>query len=482
MLLVTERPRLRLTVVLVSALVLLLLCARLAGLNNTETLLGLQYDWIGSSSSKSSQTTLDGSVIRPPGSGSNLIGSYGEITGFAPPTTLRPGFIHPLHTVLFSATTRDRQYFPIHFGLERTLNPNIIPHPEIDDTWIIVAQRHIDHVPDVVQPSFELVCNATFIDDQLVCIEDAGRTIGGPQVLPISPTVGDKSKCTGAINYFSLNVGPHDARVFYGPEHPYALYGSNSEFTCFGQWIQDFRGLVPDWGPQYRNTSQAVDTTLGEGLVLSNGIEIQRPRRYAPIEKNWFLFWDAAGDAYVHFDITPSRSFARLNADGSVGKDLALRSGKKDNACLARYLPRLTNPDYESVHQATNSLSVTLCRRSDPECQPNDDNTFIFIIFHHKTYFNFHAAYHPYVMVFRRSAPFEVWAVGMHALWISGRNTLPEGDTEMFFVTSISWRDKGHRYHGYADDVVFLAFGIEDKESAGIDVLAGDLLANLGLC
>ena len=46
----------------------------------------------------------------------------------------------------------------------------------------------------------------------------------------------------------SLSIGPHDARVFYGPEAPFTVYGSNSGFTCFGQWIQDIRVLVHDFG------------------------------------------------------------------------------------------------------------------------------------------------------------------------------------------------------------------------------------------
>ena len=38
------------------------------------------------------------------------------------------------------------------------------------------------------------------------------------------------------------------------------------------------------------------------------------------------------------------------------------------------------------------------------------------------------------------------------------------------------------KYHGFLDDVVFLAFGIEDERTAGIDVRAGDLVRGLGMC
>ena len=38
------------------------------------------------------------------------------------------------------------------------------------------------------------------------------------------------------------------------------------------------------------------------------------------------------------------------------------------------------------------------------------------------------------------------------------------------------------KYHGYLDDVLYIAFGIEDERTGGIDVRARDLLGNLGLC
>jgi hypothetical protein len=52
----------------------------------------------------------------------------------------------------------------------------------------------------------------------------------------------------------------------------------------------------------------------------------------------------------------------------------------------------------------------------------------------------------------------------------------------MFYVTSLSWKGQGQRYHGYIDDVLFVAFGIEDEKSAAIDLVAGDLLQDLGFC
>ncbi|CAN8099677.1 unnamed protein product [Discula destructiva] len=529
--LIKDPRRLRLTFILGAAAGFLFLCLRLASTTASETFLGLNLSWPGplffffsssssssspsSSSSSSHTSTTDGSVIRLPESGNEFIGLFGEITGFAPPITTRPGGGHPLHTELQSISTSDRKYFHIHVGREPAINPNIIPHPHREDTWIVVAQRRVEDenaaedlaaaaTTTLARPAVELVCNAQFVFEMLACVDDDdGLELGDSHPLPIAPTTtADPASCKDKLNFLSLNVGPHDARVFYGPRSPFVVYGSNSQFTCFGQWIQDLRGLVPDfWGSNTSGDEMGSSTQqmsyddggiggggiggggIGGEFTAQNGTEMQRPPPYAMVEKNWFLFWASGGEAFVHFDIAPRRSFAKLYPDGSVGPDLALASAELDDKCLGRYLPRV--PDltvFESVHQATNSLAVTLCRRADPECKPNKDNTFVFIIFQHKTFFEFHAAYHPYVMLFRQRAPFEVWAVSKRPIWISGRNLLPSGDTEMFYITSMSWRARGQTYHGYVDDVLFLAFGIEDRETAGIDVLAGDLLANLGLC
>ena len=39
----------------------------------------------------------------------------------------------------------------------------------------------------------------------------------------------------------------------------------------------------------------------------------------------------------------------------------------------------------------------------------------------------------------------------------------------------MSWKRAGQRYHGYSDDIILLAIGIEDKKIGVIDVLASSL-------
>lgn len=384
---------------------------------------------------------------------------------------------------LYSVSTPDKKYFFIDFIDQRSINPNIIPHPFLDDTWVVVAQRHDpDGFSQHPMLFAEITCNVVFQNGALRCLNS-------PSTVAIETTAG--GKCEGDVVLLNLNQGPHDGRVFWGPEAPYIVYGSNSNFTCFGQFVQNF-GTVMDWGY----------ATFPDAGGFEGATELQRPPPYSNVEKNWFLFWDQEGKIYAHYDISPKRVFAKLEMDGSVGEDLAPQAELAgDGECMAKYMPKL-GPYKESIHQATNSLSVTLCKRSDPTCEPNELNTFILTIFQHKRYRYFHSVYEPFAMLFAQNAPFNIHGISSKPFWIHGRwkpSELEDSDrliqkgledneartwnqTEMFYITSMSWKSKAQKYHGFIDDVVFLAFGIEDFQSAGIDVLVGDLLLDISIC
>lgn len=100
-------------------------------------------------------------------------------------------------------------------------------------------------------------------------------------------------------------------------------------------------------------------------------------------------------------------------------------------------------------------------------------------------------------MVFEQTAPFRVHAISAKPFWIHGRRggvtrsrhaaeeswkVLEDQKEEMLYITSMSWKTQGQKYHGYMDDVLFLGFGIEDERTAAIDISAGDLLRDLGMC
>ena len=276
------------------------------------------------------------------------------------------------HHEIFSLSTADKKFFPIEFGNLTAFNPNIIPHLTLNDTFIVVAQKS-QEPEDPAFTFFEIGCNASFIEGALRCIEEPVR-------LPVAATTGNKDNCVGDLALMGLNIGPHDARVLYGPQKPYIMFGSNSEHTCFSMWLQDFRELV-EWG---------VDAVMDDDF--QNATELQRPPPYGGLEKNWFIFWDQEGQAYIHHEATPRRVFAKLNRNGSVGKDLGPLAAQQDGGCIARYLPELPE-EHESIHQTTNSLRITTCNRADVKCMPDNTNTFIMTIIQHKTYYNFHSEY-----------------------------------------------------------------------------------------
>ncbi|KAK5659676.1 hypothetical protein OQA88_884 [Cercophora sp. LCS_1] len=367
------------------------------------------------------------------------------------------------HREIFDVYTPDRKFFPITFANYSVFNPNIIPHPTLDDTYIIVGQKSQDTVNDPEATFYEIACNAKFTDGTLKCVNDEAI------ILPISPTTGDTSKCTGEIELLNMNKGPHDARVFYGLKKPYITFGSNSMFACFGQWMQDFRTLV-DWG---------VDMVQNDNFV--SPVDLQRPEPWSAVEKNWFVFWDKDNQMYAHYDSTPSRSFAPLYDNGTAGPNLGPFAAEQDEKCLAHYLPKLPETN-ESIHQATNSLRITTCNRADKDCKATDANTVIITIIQHKTWYDWHGEYEPYVVAFRERSPFEVHAISEKPLWIYGRERIDEKKAELLYVVSLNWKDRGRKYHGFLDDDIFLAFGIEDKKAGGMTVKAADLLKGMGLC
>lgn len=190
---------------------------------------------------------------------------------------------------------------------------------------------------------------------------------------------------------------------------------------------------------------------------------------------------------YLHYNIFPSRSFARLSRDGSeVSEDLAPFVSGKDNVCLQNFMPKLEYQEH--IHQATNSLAITMCNRDDVNCNKTE-NTYILTIFHHKRYHDGHNLYEPYIMIFEQSKPFGIYAISSKPFWINGRGKPGDGATDrpasqsqMMYITSMSWKAQSLTYHGFMDDEIMIAFGVEDRAAGAIDVIAQDLIREMHLC
>jgi hypothetical protein len=366
---------------------------------------------------------------------------------------------------IFSIDTWDRKFVPIFYKGANVINPNIIPHPTASHLWIIVAQHEQGH--ENVSTEEDIICSAVFHQGTLLCITP-------PAALPVPPSL--QGNCDGESPELISRSGPRNARVFYGPDVPYVMYSSQSQHGCLGVWIQDARQLLDVFSFQ----------SFVEPQTFIGATEIRRPGPLRPVEMDFFLFWDSDGQAYTHYDLFPQRVFAKLEPDGGVGEDLSPVVAASDQICYAKYMPHLTF-EQESIQQATNSLSITLCTRADPECIPGDSNTFIMHIFHTKSVHDGRAIFEPYVVLFERTAPFAVQSISQRPIWIHGRKVLGSTDrpnvrTQRFYVNSMNWKSHTQRYHGYTDDILFLGFGIEDSAPGALDVAAGDLLQDLAFC
>ncbi|KAK5166706.1 uncharacterized protein LTR77_008250 [Saxophila tyrrhenica] len=375
---------------------------------------------------------------------------------------------------LFSLTTRDRRFIPLFIEGTGAYGPNVVPHPTKFDMWIVLAQRL---QPSVMSTTYEqIVCTAGILNGVLICGEAFEN-------LTMSSFV--QGACEGDLAYYNNYSGARDARLFYGPSAPFVLYGSQSQHTCLGMWLQDARALLEPYH---------LEKPLAK--LFSQATEVQRLPPLKGLETNYFIFWDADGKAYAHYQIWPRRSFAQLDWDGSVGEDLAPAAAKRDQVCVARYMQTI-QPSNESLQQASNSLAITLCDRTNPKCKPSESNTFLMHIFHHTFDYDSHIVHEPFVMLFQQTAPFALHAISQRALWIHGRQALtnetgspqypdpediPTGHTERFAVTSISWKNHVQRYHGYIDDTMMIGVSVEDSRAGIMDVKASDLVQDLAFC
>ena len=394
--------------------------------------------------------------------------------------------IQGTHREIFSNRTSDGKFFFIDFSPYNALNANLIPHPTEKDKWYAVAQLARPLTSRYLWYFTQLWCIASFQDDVMRCQGPVG-------FLPVGRT--ESTMCTDDIPWARIakgSLGPHDARLFIGPDRPFIMYGSQSRYSCLGLFMTDFRTLAP-WPYFERQNYEFWDMP----------VDLPRPPPVGPAQKNYFAFWswNDPNITYIHHDVFPSRSFSRLEATEGPVKDLAVLTKSADDLCIARLMPNVNSTVKEhvvqSIHQATNSLAITLCRKkTDSPCEPTAENTFIMHILHHRFGYFLTAWYEPYVLLFRARPPFELYGISSKPFWINGRthtdakeadrNTAPsrtqDGFSEMFYITSMNWAAPGKNYSGYLDDEIFIGFGIADAKAGGLDVVAEDLLTGMQFC
>lgn len=129
---------------------------------------------------------------------------------------------------------------------------------------------------------------------------------------------------------------------------------------------------------------------------------------------------------YLYYDITPKRTFTKLDfnskdkSKGMAGGDITPLAAEHDKICIEKYMPPIHNPNVEFIHQATNSLAITLRKHSDSHCHKSAKNSYIFTIFQFKSYYS-HGVFEPYIMLFKQTPPFEIYGITSKPIWYHGR-------------------------------------------------------------
>ncbi|KAK9239751.1 hypothetical protein V1525DRAFT_397544 [Lipomyces kononenkoae] len=301
-------------------------------------------------------------------------------------------------------------------------NPNLLPFPKnYKHPYIGFARQS----PKGVLYHHEIVwCEMDWRETPgigrkiLVCVTQ-------PQILQLAEWGTKEGLCT-SIPYMALQLGHSDPRILFSPRgEPLMVVGNNGISNCMGQFVIDLRVVVP--GLNWKMNLQGVQIRYKELT------ELPRPK-YNEIEKNWFLMWDEQNVGYVQHDIE-QRSVSLLH--GQRSKQVNIAAPAPD--CVSSLKKKLSGTHQgNDIHQATNSLRVTLC---DFPCIPTIHNTVIVELMHVKYMNHFEIFYRRYAIIMNATAPFNI--IGRTG------NLMYAGTDErtMLYTVSITWDHEHHRDH-----------------------------------
>lgn len=292
----------------------------------------------------------------------------------------------------------------------------------------------------------------------------------------------------------------------------------------------DLRSLHPPL--QDLLASSPTHPSLGPLKSYSTLTELTRnpAETRASIEKNWLPFFSSTGESYIHYDITDPRN---TSARGRTFAKLLGNGFTTTNLTDPLELPCLFDTDATEIdeakkggtwHQATNSLRLILCKRKDPHCKADPENTVFFAVIHRKfpNYLDLPLRYERHFMVWSATPPFSMLGISQHPIlmanetasgWTESQNwddypdnaatvahtkmhrntTEPYGGKEYwaYFTYTVSiayaWArtgmdEVGEKNVGYLDDEVVLGIGIDDKGQGFARAKAGDLVQCLRAC
>ena len=370
--------------------------------------------------------------------------------------------------------------------------------------------------------------------------------------LSVPPT--PAKHCEGKFGTYVDIPGFHDPRTFWsGRGEPLMMVNTQyistpiacqllpanerynrSRYACFGLWLIDLRTLHPSLSTLLSNSPNRA--SLGPLKSYASLTELTRnpPSTRSPIEKNWMLFFPSTGESYIHYDLSTPRSgrtFAKLLGSGLTTTNL---TDPLEIPCIQdlETEAKEKNPARKggTWHQATNSLRLILCNRSDKLCKPGRENTVFIALIHRKfpNVFKLPLRYERYFIAWEAMPPFSMLGISKHPLllanetasgWSASDNWEDDPANQELVQSHKSWktidgqvsnttepyRGKGYWAYftytvsiayawgregdeveeknvGYLDDEVVLSIGVDDRGQGFARVKAGDLVQCMRAC
>lgn len=195
------------------------------------------------------------------------------------------------------------------------------------------------------------------------------------------------------------------------------------------------------------------------------------------IEKNYFIFYDVDNTPYVHHELFP-RSLAAVEGQ-FAGQNLLRIDKQTPPPCITTLLRKYDDKRFKTLlHQASNSLRVTLC---EFPCVPTIHNTVSAAIIHVKYTFGMLPFYRRHMIFMNLTSPFEI--IGMSSnLMYAGSD-----EKDMLFTVSIAW-DKHFQKRRDWEDATDLPRGYmsftpdrADTQRVAVNEYSGEVVANPNL-
>ncbi|KAK9389290.1 hypothetical protein V1515DRAFT_347552 [Lipomyces mesembrius] len=264
------------------------------------------------------------------------------------------------------------------------------------------------------------------------------------------------------LKYLALKQGHTDPRVLFSPlGEPLMVVGTNGLSNCMNQFVIDLRAVVP--GLNWKMKLHGVP------IRFKKLTELPRPQ-YNEIEKNWFLMWDESNIEYVQHE-TEQRSIIAVSLPPEKQVNIATPGIQKCVSSLKKRLGR--KQQASNIHQATNSLRVTLC---DFPCIPTIHNTVIIELMHVKYENKLELFYRRYAIIMNATAPFNI--IGRTG------NLMYAGTAEnvMLYTVSMAWDHEHYQQHENWNETVhgghWFFEEVEERERKLAHVVSGNMNAD----